>query len=268
VRRDIRDVEEHYAGLAEAYDENWAYSPAYVRWMSAQISKALELTPSDRVADVGCGTGLFTREIAQALRPQSPVLCVDPSAAMLKQLPASPDLKPVQASLEDLAGQSADPPPLDAVVVKEAIHHAPDRAAAVSGLARLLAPAGRLLIVMLPTTIEYPLFDAALRRFEELQPNPDNIAGHMTAAGLQTRVWQVEYEIRLPAERYLGMVRSRYMSLLSMFSEQEIEEGIREIRGRHPQPELVFPDRFVFLLGRKDGALPGAAAGERLGGIQ
>jgi len=49
------------------------------------------------------------------------------------------------------------------------------------------------------------------------------------------------------------MVRARYMSLLSTFSDSEIEKGIEETRVAHPEPVLVFPDRFEFVLGRRGG---------------
>jgi hypothetical protein len=47
------------------------------------------------------------------------------------------------------------------------------------------------------------------------------------------------------------MTRARYMSLLSTFSDSEIEKGIEEMRAAHPEPVLVFPDRFAFVLGRR-----------------
>ncbi|MDF3292588.1 class I SAM-dependent methyltransferase [Streptomyces silvisoli] len=90
--------------------------------MAAQIGTALALRSTDRFADVGCGTGLFTREIARLLLPQHPLLCVDPFAAMLKQVEDSGRLLPVQASAEDLAAQRIKLryALLDAVLVKEA----------------------------------------------------------------------------------------------------------------------------------------------------
>lgn len=250
-----RDVRGHYDGLAAEYDEHWVYGPEYVPWMTGQISEALSLVPADRIADIGSGTGLFAREVARRLRPSRPMLCVDPSAAMLRELgtPPPPDLTPVVASAEDVAEGRARLPyeELDAVWLKESVHHVADQAHTLGGLAGRLAPGGRLLIVMLPTTIRYPLFKAALTRFEELQPDPAGIEGHLRRAGLETRLDHVEHELRIDRDRYLSMVRARYMSLLSTFTDSEIEDGIEEIRATHPEPVLTFPDRFAFVLGRR-----------------
>jgi SAM-dependent methyltransferase len=256
---DQRDVAGHYAEIATEYEEHWVYGADYIPWMSARIAGTLCLSSTDRIADIGSGTGLFSREVARIVRPERPILCVDPSEAMLRQIDArpSPDLTPVLASAEDIANAGRELPytELDAVWLKESVHHVADPGATLRGLAQQLAHHGRLLVVMLPTTIHYPLFRAALERFEELQPDPADITGHLEHAGLESSLFHVEHQIRLDRERYIAMVRARYMSLLSTFSEREIEKGIDEMRDRHPEPVLVFPDRFAFVLGvRKDGA--------------
>ncbi|EST37169.1 hypothetical protein N566_14425 [Streptomycetaceae bacterium MP113-05] len=252
-----REVRGHYEDLAAEYDEHWVYGPGYVPWMSAQIAESLSLSSTDRIADIGCGTGLFAREIVQLVKPEQPLVGADPSEPMLRQVGTDPAsrLTPLTASAEDVASGRVQLPyeQLDAMWLKESVHHVADPAPTLAGLTELLAPGGRLLVAMLPATIDYPLFRAALDRFEELQPDPDHITGHLRAAGLDARLFHVEHELRLDREKYIGMVRARYMSLLSAFSDSEIEAGIEEMRAAHPEPVLVFPDRFAFVLGVKSG---------------
>lgn len=140
---------------------------------------------------------------------------------------------------------------LDAIVIKEAIHHVPasDRRAVLRGLTDLLAPGGRIVIIMLPTRITYPLFTAALKRFESLQPDPADIAAMLSSTGLETAVAYESYNLSLGKDRYLSMVRNRYMSLLATFTDAGIERGITEIRERHPGDWLEFADRFAFISG-------------------
>ncbi|MFE9723145.1 class I SAM-dependent methyltransferase [Streptomyces sp. NPDC005794] len=249
-----RDVQGHYEQLAAEYDEHWVYGPDYIRWMAARIAEALRLTADDRMADIGCGTGLFARKVANQVRPGHPVLCADPSEAMLRQIgvPPPPDLTPVVASAEDIAEGTIDLPlgQLDAMWLKESVHHLADPARTLRGLVSRLAPGGRLLVVMLPATIRYPLFKAALTRFEELQPDPADIAEHLSAAGMEAELVHVEHELCIDRDKYFGMVRARYMSLLSTFSDAEIDEGIEEMAAAHPGPVLTFPDRFAFVRGQ------------------
>lgn len=247
------ETQAHYDRLAPVYDENWAYSPDFLEWMNGCILARLQVDPGDRVLDVGCGTGLYARQLAERA---GSVVCVDPSARMLEQIPDDPRLVAVQASAEDLAPGSPLLPVdrFEAILVKEAIHHVADRGAVIDGLARLLAPGGRLLVVMLPTRIDYPLFQAAHERFTELQPDPEAIAAAMADAGLAVELSYDEFPLAFPTERYLAMVRDHYMSLLSTFDDNEVAAGIDEIRRRYPGERVEFKDRFAFVLGRRPAA--------------
>ena len=242
------ETQAHYDRLAPVYDQNWAYSPEFLEWMSRCILTRLRVGPGDRVLDVGCGTGLYARRLAERT---ASVVCVDPSARMLEQIPDDPRLVAVQASAEDLVVGSPLLPVdrFEAILVKEAIHHVTDRGAVIAGLARLLASGGRLLVVMLPTRIDYPLFQAAQDRFRELQPDPEAIATAMADAGLTVELSYDEFPLVFPTERYLAMVRDRYMSLLSTFDDDEVAAGIEEIRRRYPGGRVEFKDRFAFVLG-------------------
>jgi len=255
----------HYARLAATYDRHWSHSDAFVTWMTARIVDGLSLRRHHRIIDVGCGTGLYSRRIVDAVQPGNPLLCADPSSAMLSRLRSTPGIRPVLASAEQLAGARPGPTPpdappgrFDAVLIKEAVHHvAPsDRGPTIAGLSNLLTEGGRLLIVMLPTRIDYPLFAAALRRFEELQPDPAEIVEHIRRAGLSASIEYHEFSLNIPRDRYLEMVRGRYLSLLSTFDEDAIEAGIREIEARHPELMLSFPDRFAFVLGSRRARMP------------
>jgi len=62
VNEDV--TQDHYARLAARYDENWAHSPAYLEWMTEGIREQLHLTGAELVADIGCGTGLYSRRLA------------------------------------------------------------------------------------------------------------------------------------------------------------------------------------------------------------
>lgn len=241
---------DHYARLAASYDENWAHSPAFVEWMTGLIRQHLKITSTDVVADIGCGTGLFARGLVGSA---STVVCIDSSAPMLAQLPDDEHLVPVNSSAEDVAGGSAVLPygGFDAMLLKEVLHHVGDRAEVIGGLARLLRPGGRMLVIMLPTRISYPLFADALALFSEQQPDPESVVEDMRGSGLAAELNYESFPLRFSAERYERVVRNRYMSLLSQFDDEQLEAGIAEIRVAHPGDEFEFDDTFALVLGTK-----------------
>jgi ubiquinone/menaquinone biosynthesis C-methylase UbiE len=168
------DPADHYERLAKTYDDTWGHRPDYVAWMNQHVLDRLRIGPGHRVADIGAGTGLFLRSLVQQVTEDNPIVCIDPSRSMLDQLPDDPRLHPVCASAEAVAAGEVDLPydRLDAIVIKETIHHFANIPKTLLGLAERLAPGGRLLVVTLPPRLEYPLFTAALDRFAEHQPEP------------------------------------------------------------------------------------------------
>ena len=52
------------------------------------------------------------------------------------------------------------------------------------------------------------------------------------------------------------MVRDRYMSLLSHFSDEELEAGAAEIRRAHPGEYIEFDETYAFILGTVPGITP------------
>jgi ubiquinone/menaquinone biosynthesis C-methylase UbiE len=244
---------EHYQRVAASYDELWTYDPDYVRGFSRAMIDALRLIPSDAIADIGCGTGLYTRQLCEDLRPTRPILCVDPTPAMLDRLPTSPGLRPLLATAEDLASGHVGLPdagPLDAVIMKEAIHHVADRRGVLAGLTSMLSRHGRILVVMLPRTIAHPLFQTAHDRFEALQPDPDEVRQLLADAGLRASVSYRTFHVAVERARYVHMLESRYMSVLNEFSETELAAGISQFRRAYrDDPVIRFDDHVAFVTG-------------------
>ena len=241
---------EHYDRLAAGYDALWSEAQAGVPEVAAAIAAALDLQPRHRLVDLGGGTGLYARALRDLAGLEPPVLVVDPSAPMLER---AGGLATLRATAEAFAADAGGPP-ADRVLVKEAIHHvAPERrAATLAGLAGRLAPDGRLLVLMLPRAISYPLFAAARERFAALQPDPAEVAADLRAAGLEVTVERRAFGVRVARERWLALVAARHMSVLSTFSDAELHAGLAEIeRATAGREMLRFDDVFCFVGGRR-----------------
>lgn len=247
-------VSDHYDHLAADYDAIWNHRPAYVDWMSERMSELLALRPGERIADLGSGTGLFLRRLLPSGTAQTPVLAVDPSAAMLARLPDDPRLRAVHATAEQFAADAVATPydELDAITVKESVHHFSDLGRTLAGLAGRLAEGGRLLIVTLPPKTGYPLFPAAYDRFADWQPEPQEMAEMLRGAGLAVRLSYAQYEVSIATVEWISLVSRRWMSVLSSFSDAELERGLAEMRELFTEPELRFSDRFAFILGTRE----------------
>jgi ubiquinone/menaquinone biosynthesis C-methylase UbiE len=103
--------------------------------------------PGERVLDIGCGTGYFSRHIAPVVGPDGTVVGIDPSQPMLdyatQHAPANCTFQ--AAGAEDLPFEDAS---FDLIVSSLAFHHIPSehRGDAVREMFRVLRPGGRLMI--------------------------------------------------------------------------------------------------------------------------
>jgi len=238
-------VQSHYRRLADQYDEFLQYSPDFVRTLTAKMVRMLDLRPTDRLVDLGCGTAIYSADVLEQVPLRQPVTGVDPFPEMLERIPDGVRVTPLcmgAVEFSELPGE------YDKVLVKEAVHHVTDRPALFRNLHRRLPPGGILLLVHVPPRLDYPLFEKALRRCEEWHADPDELAKQLDAAGFRVERDAVDYPLAIPRDMYFRMVQNRYMSVLSSFSDEEIQEGLVEMEHRYgDRTVLEYNDHFDYL---------------------
>ncbi len=250
----MNDTRAHYERLAATYNANWEYSEEYLTWMTESIARHLDVEGARSLLDIGGGTGIYSDRLRQLMSPAARVLCLDPSQAMLDEAPEGIEtvLASADSAVQALVDRGA--PQVERMLLKEVVHHFDDLAATLGHIAEALAPGGRMVIALLPPTLDYPLFRAAHEVFESRQPHYDDIAEALRGAHLQVTVAHEAFELEIPVPTYVDMVQDRYMSLLSAFDDTQLTTGVREMKAASPESGVYrFADHFVFVTGSRDG---------------
>jgi SAM-dependent methyltransferase len=142
---------EKHERLAKIYDaEIW---PIYAGRFAAMALRALPARPAARVAEVGCGTGLLTLDLARRLDAGGTLAAFDESATAVAQARARLDADPRGKGRVTLEVAEPTALPLadgavDVVVSNLAAAEADDPAAVAAELGRVLAPGGEAIITV------------------------------------------------------------------------------------------------------------------------
>ncbi|MDJ0842697.1 class I SAM-dependent DNA methyltransferase [Crocosphaera sp.] len=238
-------IQDHYQNLAKQYNDFWGTSTDFIEFLTEKIIEHLHLKSTDVLVDLGCGTGLYSQAIVAKINLEHSIICVDPSDKMLEKIPDNSHYQTVVKDAVEFAHESGQ---YDKILIKEMIHHIEEKERLLQGLFNRLNKEGILLIILLPPTIEYPLFQQALSVYESVQPHYNDLVNLCEKVGFKTTVDFIDYAVSIPKAQYFNMVKNRYMSLLSRFNDEEINKGLTEMTEKYANvSNLEFCDRFVFL---------------------
>lgn len=122
-------------------------------------------------ADLGAGTGVFTKALAALLsHPESIVFAVDRDVNTLNQLaPTNPMATVIKLGL-DFVSDELPLHNLDGILMANSLHFVQDKLALIWKLKRMMKPSGVLIIVEYDTSIPspwvpYPISFALLKKF-------------------------------------------------------------------------------------------------------
>ncbi len=119
------------------------------RSQTDRVVAALELLPGQKVADIGAGSGRYSRPLARAVAPSGLVYAVDIDKAVLERNAAAAtgegitNVRTVLAAEDDPKG----PEPVDLVFFSDSLHHINGQETYLKNLRRYLKTGARLVVI-------------------------------------------------------------------------------------------------------------------------
>jgi arsenite methyltransferase len=143
------------------------------------VIETLKLKPGQKVADLGSGSGLFTRPMAQQVGAPGMVYAIDIDAALLKHVDQTARDQGLANVRTVLAAEDDPklPEPVDLIAIIDTLHHISNRAIYLNNLKRYLRPGGRIAIIDFSET--WPAGHEAMKY------SLTDLEGWMKAAGYQ-----------------------------------------------------------------------------------
>ncbi len=235
---------DHFDTIADIYNKVWYFSEQYQQTMLTNIINLLQLGKDDVLADVGGGTGAYTRLLLEKAGLNK-AYCIEPSRGMFLESQKIPTIESICADADQFMRLDLD---FTKVLLKEVVHHIPNRETLWQYLHTKLPRQGKILIVTRPYEIALPLFEAAKSAFRQKQPKHETLMQELEASGFNASFKIHPYEFTLDKSVWFDMIRQRFMSDLAGFTEEEIEAGLQEIDAKHSSDTIEIPDRIIYLL--------------------
>lgn len=119
-----------------------------------EVIAKLGLQPGAAVADIGAGSGIFSRPLAKAVAPAGKVYAVDIDKDLLKHIEQRNKEQNVR-NVVTVLGEFDDPKlpdrNIDVAFINDVLHHIKNRAVYLKALASYTKPAGRIAIIEMDT---------------------------------------------------------------------------------------------------------------------
>ena len=149
-----------------------------------EVLARLSLTPGMAVADIGAGSGLFTRAIAKIVAPTGTVFAVDIQQDLLDYINRRDEQEQIQ-NVKTVLGEFDDPSlpsrDIDLALINDVLHHIENRAAYLKTLGTYMKQSGRIAIIEMNK--DDP--DTPHRDQPELLLSRQDIDQWMSAAGFE-----------------------------------------------------------------------------------
>jgi SAM-dependent methyltransferase len=131
----------------ELYEEIWV--PALMGQCAVDLVDATETRPGDKVLDVGCGTGVVTRQAANCTGRPADITGADINEGMLdiaRRFAARNGMQEIHWQCCDSASMPFEDSAFNVVVCQQGLQFMPDRSAAMAEMSRVLKTNGRLAV--------------------------------------------------------------------------------------------------------------------------
>jgi SAM-dependent methyltransferase len=175
------DLQKSYWSDLDVAHFRWQTSGPYIAPTEASLVAATAVTAKDRFLEIGCGEGsnLFhLRELVGAARLHG----VDFSFPKVRFAAQATSARTVNADAASLPYRTAC---FDSVLIRDLLHHVPDRERAIEEALRVLRPGGRITIIE-PNGRNPLIATMALGIRAELgmlRSTPARVVGELQAAG-------------------------------------------------------------------------------------
>ena len=218
-------------------NKTWLSSKSYISQFNKFLKTKINLNKNSKILDIGCGRANIISALHKKYKFRNKPTGIDIVAN--KDIKKNIIFKKVDA-IKYLKKQDK----YDLILIKQTIHFFPSKKLKLLlNLVKIrLNPKGKLLIFSLKTkNNKIPCFKKMQIELQKSLEKDELLFKIIRKYLKKTKESLFKYKVKIPSQKYLEMIRSRYISCLLNMSKKDLEKGISEIKLKFPK-QIYFMD--------------------------
>ena len=222
-------------------NKTWLSSKKYIHSFNTFITKQVKLNKNSRILDIGCGRGKIIGNLSSKLKLLNKPIGLDIENHKDKSK------KIIFRKIDASTFISKNKITFDLILIKQTIHLIKKNQITklLSVCKKKLNPNGKIIILSLDSkNNEIPTFSLMKKKLNISLEKDKKLFNLICKISPRITKKRFSYNVRILKTKYLQMIRDRYISTLLNFNDQEITNGLYEIKNRYGNV-IKFQDRLI-----------------------
>ncbi len=228
-------------------NKTWLSSTSYIKSFNKFLIKETKLNKNSEILDIGCGRGKILGNLTSKLRLANRPIGIDIEQHKDR------DKRIIFNKIDAINYLKKNRKKFDLILLKQTIHFL-----TLKEIKKLLLlsknclnSGGRIAIFTLATSKnEIPTFIKMKKKLSKSLKRDQKILRFINGLYPGSILKTFSFKVKISREKYVEMIKNRYISILLNLSNAEILKGICEISGKYNK-KLNFKDRLICLVLKK-----------------
>ena len=222
-------------------NKTWLSSHKYIHSINNFLLNQIKLNKKSRILDMGCGRGKILANLSEKLHLLNKPIGLDIENHKDKSK------KIIFKKIDGLNFISKTKITFDLILIKQTIHLL--KKGQILKLLKIcrkkLNPGGKIIIMSLdPKKNEIPTFNLMKKKLNISHEKDKKLFNLIYKNNPQIIIKKFIYQVKISKTKYLKMIDNRYISTLLNFNDNQIIDGLNEIKSKYKNI-FKFKDRWI-----------------------
>ena len=225
-------------------NKTWLSSTSYIRSFNNFLLKQIKLNKNSQILDIGCGRGKILGSLSSKLSLKTKPIGLD----IVKH--KDRDKRIIFKKIDALRFLKKNKKKFDLILFKQTIHlfKIKDIKNILKFSKKMLNINGKIIIFTLdPLNNEIPTFSIMKKKLKKALIRDKEIIRSISYLFNGKLIRGFSYKVKISRKKYMGMINSKYISVLLGMSQKTIFSGLNQIKRKYKK-QISFEDKLICLV--------------------